>query len=29
MCRTIEFSIFEQAGIPQGELKKPDTYFVD
>ncbi|MCP1298255.1 hypothetical protein NK356_03685 [Chryseobacterium sp. S0630] len=29
ICRTIEFSIFEQAGIPQGELKKPDTYFVD
>ncbi|UKB78965.1 bestrophin family protein [Chryseobacterium sp. MEBOG07] len=29
ICRTIEFSIFEQAAIPQGELKKPDTYFVD
>ncbi|WP_126653546.1 bestrophin family protein [Chryseobacterium aureum] len=29
ICRTIEFSIFEQAGIPQGELKQPDTYFVD
>lgn len=29
ICRTIEFSIFEQAGIPQGKLKKPDTYFVD
>lgn len=29
ICRTIEFSIFEQAEIPQGELKKPDTYFVD
>ncbi|MBK1895419.1 bestrophin family protein [Chryseobacterium paridis] len=29
ICRTIEFSIFEQAGIPQNELKKPDTYFVD
>ncbi|MDQ1858344.1 bestrophin family protein [Chryseobacterium sp. WLY505] len=29
ICRTIEFSICEQAGIPQGELKKPDTYFVD
>ncbi|WP_238594351.1 bestrophin family ion channel [Chryseobacterium indologenes] len=29
ICRTIEFSIFEQAGIPQGELKKPDTYFID
>ncbi|MDW9382236.1 bestrophin family protein [Chryseobacterium sp. JV558] len=29
ICRTIEFSIFEQAGIPQGKLKKPDTYFID
>ncbi len=29
ICRTIEFSIFEQAGIPQAELIKPDTYFVD
>ncbi|KAB1229805.1 bestrophin family protein [Chryseobacterium viscerum] len=29
ICRTIEFSIFEQAAIPQGELKKPDTYFID
>lgn len=29
ICRTIEFSIFEQAEIPQGELKKPDTYFID
>lgn len=29
ICRTIEFSIFEQASIPQGELKKPDSYFVD
>lgn len=29
ICRTIEFSIFEQANIPQGELKKPDSYFVD
>ncbi|CAM2943902.1 hypothetical protein DRF59_08785 [Chryseobacterium flavum] len=29
ICRTIEFSIFEQAKIPQGELKKPDTYFID
>lgn len=28
ICRTIEFSIFEQADIPQGELKKPDSYFV-
>ncbi|MBB6372243.1 bestrophin family protein [Chryseobacterium shigense] len=29
ICRTIEYSIFEQAGISQGELKKPDTYFID
>ncbi len=29
ICRTIEFSIFEQAEITQGELKKPDSYFVD
>lgn len=29
ICRTIEFSIFEQAEIPQGELKKTDSYFVD
>lgn len=29
ICRTIEFSIFEQAEIPQGELKKPDSYFID
>lgn len=29
ICRTIEYSIFEQAGIPQGELKKPDSYFID
>lgn len=29
ICRTIEFSIFEQANIPQGELKKPDSYFVN
>ncbi|WP_265429894.1 bestrophin family protein [Chryseobacterium sp. YIM B08800] len=29
ICRTIEFSIFEQAEISQGELKKPDSYFVD
>ncbi|WP_415325551.1 bestrophin family protein [Chryseobacterium sp. MMS23-Vi53] len=29
ICRTIEFSIFEQAKIPQGELKKPDSYFID
>ncbi|KXH80564.1 hypothetical protein AU378_19065 [Chryseobacterium kwangjuense] len=29
MCRTIEYSIFEQGGIPQGELKKPDSYFID
>ncbi|CEJ70484.1 Bestrophin, RFP-TM, chloride channel [Chryseobacterium oranimense G311] len=29
MCRTIEYSIFEQAGMPQGELKEADSYFVD
>ncbi|MCS3868242.1 putative membrane protein [Chryseobacterium ginsenosidimutans] len=29
ICRTIEFSIFEQAEIPQDELKKPDSYFID
>lgn len=29
LCRTIEYSIFEQAGMPQGELKKPDSYFID
>ena len=29
ICRTIEFSIFEQAEILQGKLKKPDSYFVD
>ena len=29
ICRTIEFSIFEQAEIPQGELKKLDSYFID
>lgn len=29
ICRTIEFSIFEQAGIPQDELKAPDSYFID
>ncbi|MCA6068763.1 hypothetical protein JI747_016470 [Chryseobacterium sp. RG1] len=29
ICKTIEFSIFEQAEIPQGELQKPDSYFVD
>lgn len=29
ICRTIEYSIFEQAGIPQDELKKPDSYFID
>ncbi|MCT2561394.1 bestrophin family protein [Chryseobacterium herbae] len=29
MCRTIEYSIFEQAGIPQGELKKQNSYFID
>lgn len=29
ICRTIEFSIFEQAEILQGELQKPDSYFID
>lgn len=29
ICRTIEFSIFEQAEIQQAELKKADSYFVD
>ena len=29
ICRTIEFSIFEQAEIPQEELKVPDSYFID
>ncbi|KIC61566.1 bestrophin family protein [Chryseobacterium taiwanense] len=29
ICRTIEFSIFEQAEIPQGELQKSDSYFID
>lgn len=29
ICRTIEYSIFEQAGIPQDELKKPDSYCID
>jgi putative membrane protein len=29
ICRTIEFSIFEQAEIPQDELKKNDSYFID
>ncbi|EJL69948.1 bestrophin family protein [Chryseobacterium populi] len=29
ICRTIEFSIFEQAEIPQNEFKVPDSYFID
>ncbi|MDQ0595598.1 putative membrane protein [Chryseobacterium ginsenosidimutans] len=29
ICRSIEFSIFEQAEIPQDELKKADSYFID
>lgn len=29
ICRTIEFSIFEQAGIPQKEMEKMDSYFID
>ncbi|SHF58823.1 putative membrane protein [Chryseobacterium arachidis] len=29
ICRTIEYSIFEQAEIPQDELKKPSTFFID
>lgn len=29
ICRTIEFSIFEQAEIPQEELKVADSYFID
>lgn len=29
ICRTIEFSIFEQAEIQQAELKQADSYFVD
>lgn len=29
ICRTIEFSIFEQAEIPQDELEKSNSYFVD
>jgi putative membrane protein len=29
ICRTIEYSIFEQANIPQPPLEKPDTYFID
>lgn len=29
ICRTIEFSIFEQAEIPQGEFQKSDSYFID
>ncbi len=29
ICKTIEFSVFEQAGIPQKDLEKPTTYFID
>jgi putative membrane protein len=29
ICKTIEFSIFEQAEIPQGDLEKTDSYFID
>jgi putative membrane protein len=29
ICRTIEFSLFEQAEIPQDELEKSDSYFID
>lgn len=29
ICRTIEFSIFEQAEIQQNEFKVPDSYFID
>lgn len=29
ICRTTEFSIFEQAGIKQPPLAAPDTYFLD
>ncbi|MCW3162677.1 bestrophin family protein [Chryseobacterium oryctis] len=29
ICRTIEFSIFEQAEISQSELPKPSSYFID
>jgi len=29
ICRTIEFSIFEQAEIQQAEIQQADSYFVD
>ncbi len=29
LCRNIEYSIFEQAGIPQAPLKKADSYVLD
>ncbi|WP_100076687.1 bestrophin family protein [Chryseobacterium camelliae] len=29
ICRTIEFSIFEQAGIPQAQHAVPDSYVLD
>jgi len=29
ICRTIEYSVFEQAEIPQDGLKKPDSYIVN
>ncbi|MCS3532589.1 bestrophin family protein [Chryseobacterium sp. JUb7] len=29
ICRTIEYSIFEQAEIPQDAFKKPDSYFLN
>ncbi|MDH6252296.1 putative membrane protein [Chryseobacterium sp. H1D6B] len=29
ICRTIEYSIFEQAGIPQKELQPPNSYCID
>ena len=29
LCKTIQFSIFEQAEIPQPDLEKSNTYFLD
>jgi len=29
ICRTIEYSVFEQANIPQPPLAKPTSYFWD
>ena len=29
ICETIQFSIFEQAGIPQADLQTPSHYFID